>query len=408
MDEPDRIAEVYVRLALAIDRHLSGYVDAYFGPRGWREEVNASDPQPLKSLARIADQLLEQLGECSGIDATRRHFLLKQVTALRFMIHVLGGSRASMREQGQMFYDVTPRWTDEAEFHEAHRALDELLPPGKTLHERNRKHKEEVKVSIDTFRRLIQLTMNEFRRRTMERFPLPENDSVELVFVEGKPWPAFNRYLGDFTSRIEINTDLPFYVNLAVYLVSHELYPGHHTEFSIKERELYSKRGRKEHCILPLNTPAIVVSEGIAERGRRVVMSDEEWVAWHSEVLYPAAGLDHLDAGRRFLVEKASRKMDGVYGNAVLLFLESDQTSADHEVIEYFRKFRLSSKEDAQSYLRFIKSPLFHTHYLTYLHGGALVDELLKRFEDREHWFNRLLAEPVTPDLIRNWIDSGA
>jgi hypothetical protein len=87
MDEPDRIAEVYVRLALAIDRHLSGYVDAYFGPRGWREEVNASDPQPLKSLARIADQLLEQLGECSGIDATRRHFLLKQVTALRFMIH---------------------------------------------------------------------------------------------------------------------------------------------------------------------------------------------------------------------------------------------------------------------------------------------------------------------------------
>ena len=35
----ESIVQEYVQLALAIDVHEPGYVDAYFGPAEWRQQV---------------------------------------------------------------------------------------------------------------------------------------------------------------------------------------------------------------------------------------------------------------------------------------------------------------------------------------------------------------------------------
>ena len=39
---PETIAERYVKLGLALEAHLPGYVDAYYGPAAWRAEVEAA------------------------------------------------------------------------------------------------------------------------------------------------------------------------------------------------------------------------------------------------------------------------------------------------------------------------------------------------------------------------------
>ena len=36
-DKNQQIGEGYVKLALAINEHLSGYVDSYFGPEAWMQ-----------------------------------------------------------------------------------------------------------------------------------------------------------------------------------------------------------------------------------------------------------------------------------------------------------------------------------------------------------------------------------
>ncbi len=403
MNSQNTISASYVKLALAIDQHAPGYVDTYHGPKKWKDEIDQSDPQPLSHLAQTADQLLADVLDCTEFDEQRRNFLAAQLAAMRSLLDILQGSRLPVREEGRLLYDINPQWIDENEFREAQRALDELLPPGKTIYERAQKNKEEARLSVDALQRLIHLTADEFRKRATEKLPLPENDSFEFVFVNNKPWPAYGWYLGGYSSRIEINTDAPFYVSPAVHLVLHELYPGHHTEFSIKEKRLYSEQGREEHCVLPLNTPVVTVSEGIAERARRVFMSDEEWIEWHSEVIYPAVELDHLDAGRRYLIGQASQRLAGVYGNAV--FLMHDQGKADAEVIEYVRRFGLLSEKDAEGCAKFIRAPRFRTYYFTYLCGGMLLDELFERDERRIDWLYRLLTESVTPNQIRNWIE---
>ena len=41
-------AKLFVELALSIDKHLPGYVDAYYGPEEIRDAVDAGGKVPLE------------------------------------------------------------------------------------------------------------------------------------------------------------------------------------------------------------------------------------------------------------------------------------------------------------------------------------------------------------------------
>ena len=94
---------------------------------------------------------------------------------------------------------------------------------------------------------------------------LPDGEAVALEFVRGKPWLAFNDYLGDLQSRMAINLDLPNTALELVRLTIHESYPGHHAERCLKDRLLVRDRGLLEESIVLVPTPQSLVSEGIAE-----------------------------------------------------------------------------------------------------------------------------------------------
>ena len=111
-------------------------------------------------------------------------------------------------------------------------------------------------------------------------FTLPEGEEVALQIVEGQPWSAYNWYLGDYRSRVEVNTDLPVRANSMLGLMTHEGYPGHHTEHAIKEQLLYRRQGHAEACVQLINGPECVISEGLADLARDVVFTEPELVAW--------------------------------------------------------------------------------------------------------------------------------
>ncbi|MEJ2209145.1 MAG: hypothetical protein P8129_08935 [Anaerolineae bacterium] len=53
----DEIGRNYLTLALALDRHVPGLVDAYFGPSELQAEAAEGEPRPLAELADRAHQL---------------------------------------------------------------------------------------------------------------------------------------------------------------------------------------------------------------------------------------------------------------------------------------------------------------------------------------------------------------
>jgi hypothetical protein len=397
----DNIAERYVKLGLALEPHLPGFVDAFYGPAEWRAAVECTGAQPVADLAREADDLAAAVAADTGMDAQRRDFLARQMRAIQTCLRSLQGEALGLAEEAEGLYDITPGWTDEAAFEEAHRALADLLPPGDSLAGRMAARRKALEISVERAGPLLVEIAAELRRRTRGRFPLPDDEAFDVQFVKNQPWSGYNWYLGGCRSRIDINTDLPLRIAHLTDLMAHEGYPGHHTELSNKELRLVRDRGWIEHSIALINSPSCVIAEGIATRALDVLMGAEERIAWLAE-LFRRAGYDHLDARREHAIDEAGRKLGGIGGNAA--FLLHDRSGSDDEVIGYIRRYRLATDEEARKSLAFLKAPRNRSYIFTYHYGGELLDALFAAKTDRDAWFTRLLTEPVTPSQVRAWI----
>ena len=62
----DATAEAYVRLVLAVGRHDPNYVDAYYGPKAWKEDADRGDPVPLHELLSRTRDLLARVRAACG------------------------------------------------------------------------------------------------------------------------------------------------------------------------------------------------------------------------------------------------------------------------------------------------------------------------------------------------------
>jgi hypothetical protein len=95
----------------------------------------------------------------------------------------------------------------------------------------------------------------ELRGLSHERFSLPADEVVEVAVVGDVHWAGHAEYLGAMRSRIAINRDLPIPSMRLLELVSHEAYPGHHTEAICTEAALVDGAGRLELCIYSTPRP---------------------------------------------------------------------------------------------------------------------------------------------------------
>jgi len=258
-------------------------------------------------------------------------------------------------------------------------------------------------LQIDVDDPLTDVIVQELRRRTDKLFSLPSYESFELKYVQDVNWGAYNYYMGKYRSRIEINTDHPVTIPRLVALIAHEGYAGHHTELVLKEQKLTNQKGWLEHCLTVLASPSCVIHEGIAVRAQDVLFSDDELAAWFADQLYPQAGLDPSTAWRDLQVAKVTRPLHSVPCNAAIMLL--DRKASEEEVLKYIQHYGIGRERDAQGLVSMIKK--YRSYIFTYTDGGKLLDELFAAQGKISNWFERLLKEPVTPSLIREWIKTG-
>jgi hypothetical protein len=396
----DQIGRSYLTLALHLDQHLEGFIDAYYGPSELKAEVQSGNSRPLDMLASDAREL-QQAIDASGYDAQRKGYLTRQTRAMSAVIRNLSGERLSFVEEVEAYFDVTPEMTDEDVFEAYHAEMDSLLPGRGPLSQRVLGCRKSVELQGGRILPIFEALVRECRRRTRSLVELPEEEEVSLQLVQDESWRAYNWYLGHYRSRIEVNTDLPLCMEDAVPTVPHETYPGHHTERAVKDYRLHQQEGRGEHAVALSLAPEAVLTEGLAMWAWKLIFDDEELAVFMRDDLYPLACLPVADVERDIAVMHLREVVVVVYANAALLLHRDGRWP--EEVQDYIARQALVTPEEAAKAMEFIQDPLSRSYVFGYCVGAALLAPLLDG-PGRVDNFARLLSEPFTPTQLRQWV----
>ena len=140
--------------------------------------------------------------------------------------------------------------------------------PGKgELSKRVNDYKNQFIIPKEKLDTVFKAAISECRKRTLQHIKLPSNENFKVEYVTNKAWSGYNWYKGNSFSLIQVNTDLPIYIERAVDLAAHEGYPGHHVYNTLLEQNMYRKNGWVEFCVYPLNSPESLIAEGSANYG---------------------------------------------------------------------------------------------------------------------------------------------
>jgi hypothetical protein len=387
----DSISARYIGLAFDIERHVEGFVDAYFGPPELRERPGR------REAAEIVAELVALRAEVAASDypAQRKGYLDVQLRGMETTARRLAGEPIAFADEVRGCFDVEPVFTPERVFEQASAELEELLPGDAPLAERVAAWRRGFEVTPEAARVMIDVIAAEARRRTEGLIALPEGDEVRFELVGDKPWSGYNWYLGGGRSLVEINTDLPIKANALLDLVCHEAYPGHHTEHALKERRLFRERGWGEQAIQLINTPECVVSEGIATLAADMIFGLDAHT-WAAEHLYPLAGIQG-DPAREARIAAAQWSLRALSANAATLLHE--RGAGPEDVVQYLMRYGLRTEREARQSLRFIATPLWRTYSFTYFVGRQILAAWLEKGDRRER-FVRLLTEQLYPSLL--------
>lgn len=399
MSPPD-VCEAFVRLALAIDQHFPGYVDAYFGPQALSHAARQRGKVPLPELAAEAQELAGSVASDASLAQRRREWLQGEINAMRTTLSLLAGEALDILVEVRGLYGVTPAWVEEVTFEEAHRALEAVLPGSGPVSERALAFRQRLRVSLERIRPAFDRLHDDLRRRTLAYFPLPHEETCDILCVRDKPWLAYNVYKGSGRSRIDFNLDWPMHLHQLPEILAHEAYPGHHTELAIKEEGLVQGEGWLEQSVVLSNSPACLVSEGMAMNALQVIAGPDEVTAYYADLL-DAAGLPAQEAWRVADFVRAWRPLERVSDNQILL-LHGEKVSGD-EVVAYGVRYALTPEDEQRKMLRFYQEPLSRSYGFNYTIGRDLVERYLAAAPDRKAAFAALLSEPMTPrqlDLV--------
>ena len=122
--------------------------------------------------------------------------------------------------------------------------IEAFLPGPGPLAERVEAFRNRYVIPSNRLAAVMDAAIAECRRRTLTHIQLPANEHFKIEFVTRQSWGAYNWYQGGNQSLIQVNIDLPIFIDRAVQLGCHEGYPGHHVQGIYSERQ-YRERGLK-------------------------------------------------------------------------------------------------------------------------------------------------------------------
>src|SRR2546423_10463134 len=410
-DAMSALAERYVHLVLALGQHDPDYVDAFYGPAEWKTQAE----KEMKSLDGIGAEAVELSATLAKTpDAAtsgdemlrlRREYLQKQISALAARVRMLKGEKLKLDDESRDLYDaVAPTYRQSGSDPDSH--FDQIIGqleakiPGKgPLWQRYEEWRKPFVIPKEKLDEMFQLAIKECRARTLAHVALPPNESFTVEYVTNKPWGGYNWYKGNFHSVIQVNTDLPIYIDRAVDLAAHEGYPGHHVYNSLLEKNLVRDRGWMEFSVYALFSPQSLVAEGTANFGRDVAFPTKtERMKFEKEVLFPAAEIDASRADEYYAVQDLMKQLDYATNEAArrLINGEMDESAA----VQWLQKYAVMEPARAKQRVKFIQR--YRSYVINYNLGEDMVRNYIEKrsgTDPEKRWseFAKLLSSPRLP-----------
>ena len=413
-DNVNAVAERYAHLVLALGQHDPDYVDAFYGPAEWKTQAE-KEKKSLDAIGAEAAELILTLAKIPDATAAgdemlqlRREYLQKQISALAARVRMLKGEKLKFDDESRALYDaVAPAFPD-SHFDRIIAQLEAKIPgkgpsrTGGSLWERYEMWRKPFVIPKEKLDTVFQLAIKECRARTLAHVALPPNESFAVEYVTNKPWGGYNWYKGNFHSVIQVNTDLPIYIDRAVDLAAHEGYPGHHVYNSLLEKNLVRDRGWVEFSVYALFSPQSLIAEGTANFGRDVAFTPSERMKFEKEVLFPAAGIDSKRADEYYVVQDLMKQLSYAVNEAArrLINGEIDENAAQ----QWLQKYAVMEPPRAQRQIKFIK------RYRSYVINYNLGEDMVRRYIEKrsgadaeKRWseFAKLLSSPRLPSGLQ-------
>ena len=402
--ELNSIAEPYTKLVLAVGQHDADYVDAYYGPKEWSEEAK-TEKKPLSVIKEAALQLKTKLDEIDipqngDILYLRHEYLQKQIASLISRVEVLNGKKLSFDEEAKAYYDVEPPIFPEEHFQKLVSELHSIVPGRGSIPERVEAYRRQFTITPDKTDKVFNAAIYECRQRTKKYIDLPENETFRLEYVHNKSWSGYNWYKGNNESLIQINTDLPIFLERAIDLAAHEGYPGHHVYNCLLETAFARKFGWVEFTVYPLFSSQSLIAEGTANFGIEVAFPGKERMEFERSMLFPLAGLDKDQAENYSKVQALAAKLSYAGNEAARRYLNAEISRGD--AAQWLVNYALMSPEHAQQRTRFFDQ--YRSYIINYNFGLDLVRHYIERrggTEDKpgKRWeeFTKLISSPRLP-----------
>ena len=401
-DPMDEIAESFVKLVLAVGQHDADYVDAYFGPEEWQLEAQESALAleairqgavdalaALKSLEPVADDRLA---------AARHLFMRKSLESLIARVGLLSGVTMTFDQESAALYDAVAPTLSAEHFQSVLDRLEDRLPGEGSLLERYDAFRQDFIVPTEHLNDVFQAAIEACRQETRNYIDLPTDENFTVEYVTDKSWSGYNWYKGGYRSLIQVNTDLPIYIDRALDLACHEGYPGHHVYNLLLEQKLVNEHGWVEFTIYPLFSPRSFLAEGTANFGIDVAFPAEERLKLEETLLFPRAGLDPQRAREYYEVQELTKELSFAGNEAARGYLDGEMDA--EEAVDWLTTYSMMSRPRAEQRLRFIEQ--YRSYVINYNLGQKMVGQYIEghggtpdRPEERWRLFSDLISRPA-------------
>jgi hypothetical protein len=410
----DTIAEQYVKLVLALGQHDGDYVDAYYGPPEWKKEAAATkiDLDSIGAKAKTLIAGIERETKAAPVSTSpdgemiqlRVHYLERQLSALSARVRMLKGERLSFDDESRALYDAVAPTFPDSHFQAILDRLEKRFPGSGPLVERYDAFRRAFVIPRPKLDSVFQRAIQAGRERTLQHVKLPGDEKFTVEYVTNKSWSGYNWYQGGYRSLIQVNTDLPIFIDRAIDLASHEGYPGHHVYNVLLEKNLVKDRGWIEFSVYPLFSPQSLIAEGTANFGIEVAFPGKERVEFERMVLFPLAGLDPSRAAEYYEVQSLVDQLSYAGNEAARRYLNKQIDAA--QAAAWLERYALMQHDRA------VQRVKFFDQYRSYVINYNLGKDMVRRYiesqagtadapEKRWAEFERLISSPRLPSGLK-------
>ena len=404
------VAEQYVKLVLAVGQHDADYVDAFYGPAEWRKEAEAAkkplaaiDAEAAAAEKGVAAVAIKPDPRDAEMWTLRRQYLSRQLAAMRSRVAMLQGKKLTFDEESLALYDAVAPTKPASEFEAVLAQLEQKLPGTGSLIDRYDTFKKAFIIPTSRVDRVFQEAIRGCRERT-RGIELPYTERFTVEYVTNKSWSGYNWYQGNFRSLIQVNTDLPIYIDRAIDLACHEGYPGHHVYNALLEKHLVQDRGWIEYTVYPLFSPQSLIAEGTANYGIEVAFPLPERLLFERDVLFPLAGIDPARVGEYYSVLALVDRLSYAGNEAARQYIDGKIDRAG--AVAWLENYAMYTKPRAEQRVKFIEQ--YRSYVINYNLGKDLVRAYVEKKMGREktaqkRWreFVALLSSPRLPSGLK-------